>query len=57
MESRIVYFDKPGKLNTSMVLSLAKEAALTKRIRKVVLASTRGNTAMEFAEAFAGTDW
>jgi len=56
MESRIVYFDKPGKLNTSMVLSLAKEAALTKRIRKVVLASTRGNTAMEFAEAFAGTE-
>lgn len=56
MESRIVYFDKPGKINTSTVLSLVKETALTKGIRKIVLASTRGGTAIEFAEAFAGTD-
>ncbi len=56
MESRVIYFEKPGKLNTPQVLSLVKERVQTEGIRKIVLASTRGGTAREFAEAFTGTE-
>jgi len=56
MESRITYFEKPGKINTPQVLSIVKERVQETGIRKIVLASTRGGTAREFAEAFAGTD-
>ena len=56
MESRIIYFEKPGKVNTSQVLALVKERVHATGIGKIVLASTRGATAREFAEAFAGTD-
>ena len=56
MESRTIYFEKPGKINTSQVLSLVKERADATGIRKIVLASTRGATAREFAKVFAGTD-
>jgi hypothetical protein len=55
MESRIIYFEEPGKINTSQVLSLVKDRAQTTGIAKIVLASTRGTTAREFAEALAGT--
>lgn len=56
MERRITYFEKPGKINTSQVLSIVKERVHETGIRKIVLASTRGGTAREFAEAFAGAD-
>jgi uncharacterized protein len=56
MESRVIYFEKSGKINTPKVLSIVKERAHGTGIRKVVLASTRGGTARDFAEAFAGTD-
>ncbi len=55
MEEKIVYFEKPGKENTSEVLSLVKERAEQRGIKKVVLASTRGGTASAAAEAFEGT--
>jgi uncharacterized protein len=56
MESRVVYFEKPGKQNTQQVLSIVREKAHSTGIRKIVLASTRGGTAREFVEAFAETD-
>jgi len=55
MESKIVYFENPGKGNTPQVLSLVKEAAQTRKIGKIVLASTRGATARASLEAFDGT--
>ena len=54
MEERIVYFEKTGKVNTPQVLSLVKERGKARAIRRVVLASTRGETARALAEAFEG---
>ncbi|MFC1799213.1 hypothetical protein ACFLZL_05360 [Thermodesulfobacteriota bacterium] len=55
MEGKIVYFENPGKVNTPQVLSLVKEAAQTRKIKKIVLASTRGATAKASLGAFEGT--
>ena len=55
MDERIVYFEKPGRENTAEVLKLVKERAKARGIRRIVLASTRGDTARAAAEAFAGT--
>ena len=38
------------------VLGLVKERAQTKGVSKIVLASTRGDTARAATEAFAGSD-
>jgi hypothetical protein len=56
VEERILYFEKAGAENTASVIDLVRDYASTKRIRKIVLASTRGNTAKVFATAFQGTD-
>jgi hypothetical protein len=56
MEEKIVYFEAPGKENTRQVLSLVKERAAARGIKKIVLASTRGGTAKAAMEAFDGTD-
>ena len=50
MEETIVYFETQGKVNTPQVLSLVKERAQARSIRKVVLASTRGETAKASVE-------
>jgi len=55
MEEKITYFEKVGKANTPQVLALVKERAKERGIRKVVLASTRGETARAAAEVFKGT--
>ncbi len=51
MEETIVYFETQGKVNTPKVLSLVKERAQARSIRKVVLASTRGETAKASVES------
>ena len=56
MEEQIAYFEKAGEENTSEVLRLARERASARGIDKVVLASTRGNTARSAMEAFANTN-
>jgi len=56
MEEKIVYFESPGKENTLQVLSLVKEKAAARGIKKIVLASTRGGTAKAAMESFEGTD-
>jgi len=56
IEEKIVYFEEPGQQNTEMALSLALERANARGIRKIVLASTRGTTALLAARLLAGTD-
>jgi len=55
MEEKIIYFEKPGKENTTNVIRLIKERAQARGIKKVVLASTRGDTARAVAVSFEGT--
>jgi hypothetical protein len=55
MEEKIVYFEKPGKENTAEVIRLIKEGARAKGIKRIVLASTRGDTARAAAESFKDT--
>jgi len=53
VEEKVVYFERAGKENTPEVLRLAKERAQARGITKIVLASTRGDTARDAADAFA----
>jgi hypothetical protein len=55
VEEKIVYFEAGGKENTAETLRLAKERAQARGIGKVVLASTRGDTARAALDAFAGS--
>jgi hypothetical protein len=52
MEEKIVYFETPGTHNTQEVLRLAKERAEARGITKIVLASTRGDTAKAALRTF-----
>jgi len=56
VEEKIVYFETPGEDNTETVLTLVRERAQARNIKKIVLASTRGHTARAAARAFEGTD-
>ncbi len=55
MEEKIVYFEKPGMENTETTLKLALERAKARGIRKIVLASTRGDTARQAAGLLDGS--
>ena len=50
----IVYFTRPGRDNTEEALSLAKQRAQDLGIDTVILATTRGNTAVRASELFQG---
>ncbi|MFH1453089.1 MAG: pyruvate kinase alpha/beta domain-containing protein [Armatimonadota bacterium] len=50
----MIYFEKAGEHNTEDTLKAAKEEALKRDIKHVVIASTRGNTARLAAEFFKG---
>ena len=54
MEEKIVYFEEPGIENTEATLRLAEERAKARGIKKVILASTRGETARIAARLWAG---
>jgi len=56
MEEKIVYFEKPGKENTTEVIKLVLERAKLRDINRIVLASTRGFTAKSFLDAVSGKD-
>jgi hypothetical protein len=56
LEEKIVYFETPGLENTEETLRLAAERAKARGINKIVLASTRGDTARLAMERFAGSD-
>lgn len=55
MEEKIVYFEEPGVNNTEETLRLVAERAKTRGIQKIILASTRGDTARLAAERWQGT--
>jgi hypothetical protein len=54
MKVKTVYFEKPGSENTDEVLRIAKQRAQELGIKTIVLASTRGDTAVRAMEAFPG---
>jgi uncharacterized protein len=55
LEEKIVYFDEHGTQNTEETLKLAIERAKARGITKMVLASTRGETAKTAARLLADT--
>ena len=55
MERTVVYFEKPGRANTRETLRLAAQEAEQRGVRKIVLASTTGDTARAAAALFSGT--
>lgn len=55
IEEKIVYFEEAGVANTETTLNLALERARARGIDKIVLASTRGDTARLLAEKLKGT--
>jgi len=55
LEEKIVYFEEPGMANTEVTLNLALERAKARGINKILLASTRGDTAKAFAGKLKGT--
>jgi uncharacterized protein len=55
MEEKIVYFEESGMTNTETTLAMAIERAKNRGINKIILASTRGDTARVMAEKLAGT--
>lgn len=54
MEKRIAYFEQPGEQNTAAVFELVDVALAETGITKIVLASTRGNTARYAMEHYKG---
>jgi len=54
MESKTVYFEKPGKENTEAVLGIARRRAEELAIKTILVASTTGNTAVKAMEALQG---
>ena len=55
MEEKIMYFEEFGAANTETTLSLSIQRAKDRDIKKIVLASTRGDTAKLLAQKLAGT--
>ena len=55
IEEKIVYYDESGIENTSQTLELAIERAQARGIKKIILASTRGETARILAGRLQGT--
>ncbi|MEE8414451.1 MAG: pyruvate kinase alpha/beta domain-containing protein [Dehalococcoidales bacterium] len=54
MELKTVYFEKPGEDNTDESFGIAKARAKELGIKTVIVASTRGNSAVKAVDAFKG---
>jgi hypothetical protein len=54
MESKIIYFEKPGKDNTAQTLRMAKLRAKELGIKGILVASTTGDTALKAMKVFKG---
>ncbi len=52
----MTYFEKPGSKNTDSVIDAVKKRVGELGTQHIVVASTKGRTALKFAEAFQGTD-
>ncbi|OGO37358.1 MAG: hypothetical protein A2147_11695 [Chloroflexi bacterium RBG_16_57_8] len=55
MEEKVVYFEQFGMANTEVTLNMSLERAKARGIQKIVLASTRGETAKTMAQKLKGT--
>ncbi|HUT72291.1 MAG TPA: hypothetical protein VMW89_16595 [Desulfatiglandales bacterium] len=53
MEKKVVYFEQKGPENTQEVLNIVKSRIKEGDIKKIVLASTRGETAKAAVDVFA----
>lgn len=56
MEEKIVYFESSGKHNTEATLKLAKDRAVKRNIKNVLVASISGFSAEKTLEIFKDTD-
>ena len=56
MKAETIYFESGGKHNTETTFKLAKERAIERRIKNVVIASIRGQSAEKAIEIFRDTD-
>ncbi|MDP3878741.1 MAG: pyruvate kinase alpha/beta domain-containing protein [Dehalococcoidales bacterium] len=56
MEGKIYYFDRPGHDNTEEVFRIASTRAGELGIKKIVVPSTRGDTAVRAMEFFKGLE-
>lgn len=54
MELKTVYFKNPGRENTEQVLRIARQRAEELGIKTILVASTRGDTAVKAMETFSG---
>lgn len=54
METRTVYFEQAGEVNTDRVLELARLRAKELKIETILVASTSGSTAVKAVDAFKG---
>jgi len=54
MELKTVYFDNPGSENTEVVLRIVRQRAEELGIKNIVVASTRGDTAVKAMDALKG---
>ena len=50
-----MYFEKAGKENTEATLKIAKDEALKRGIKHIVVASTWGDTGLRMAQMLKGT--
>ena len=54
MEEKIIYFEKPGKENTTEVIKLVLEKAKLRNINRIVVASIKGYTAKLILDVVEG---
>ncbi len=54
MEAKTVYFENPGSENTEEVLRIARQRAGELGIKTILVASTKGNTAVKAMEVLKG---
>lgn len=54
MEIKTTYFDKPGRENTEATLRIARQRAAELGIQTIVVASSRGDTALKAMEVLSG---
>ena len=54
MESKTVYFENSGEMNTEEVLQTARQRAEELGVKTILVASTRGGTAVKALEALKG---
>ena len=54
VKRQVYYFDEPGKENTQLVIEAVSQRLEAGGIKKVIIASTSGKTAVEFARSLKG---